>query len=241
MGHPYTRAGLATAAEFPYGTAAASISAMRCAVDCLLEMKGTAPMPDERLRSWDEIAALGWASPYPYVFEGIILEAGGDRDAATSCYKKATLNPAISGDDHNLRYILLLDAVQLQTLRSALTEAEDTIFAAYKPMPAAIPRSEYNFSASYLRDQCRAVLEAGGTDETGGPALPDYGMALQYYYAALSLDPFNGGNYAGLAALYLSMEEPTAAIRWINEGLVADPENKALNTMVEAMEGVLGQ
>ncbi len=241
MGHQYTQAGLAIAADYPYGTAAASISAMRHAVDCLLAMKGAAPAPDGRLNHWDEIAALGWASPYPYVFEGIVLEAEGDKDAAMSCYEKAALNPALSDDDHNLRYIILLNVNQLQALRCALTEVEDTIFAVYTPTTAAIPQNEHNYSAAYLREQCRAVIEAGGTDETGEPVDPDYGIALQYCHAALSIEPFNGDNYAGLAALYLSMEEPGAAIRWLNEGLFIDPENKILNTLFEAMEGVLGQ
>jgi len=240
MGHPYAEAGLAAAAEYPYGTAAASISAMRCAVDCLLEMKGAAPTPG-RLSDWDEIAALGWASPYPYVFEGIVLEAEGDEGAATSCYEKAALNPAISEGDRHLRYIVRLDAEQLQTLRSALTQVEDAIFAAYTPMPAAIPRSEHNFSAPYLRERCRAALEAGGAGEAGEPAEPDHGLALQYAHAALSLEPFNGDNYASLAALYLAMEEPGAALRWLNEGLFADPESESLNALHQAMEGVLGQ
>ncbi len=237
-GHEFAEAGLMIAADYPYGTAAASISAMRYGVDCLLEAKGEALPQDDRLSNWDEIAALGWASPYPYLFEGIVLEAVGDSDAALSCYTKAALNPALSQDDDNLRYILLLDVPKLEALRTALAEAEDNIFAVYTPMPAAIPRSEHNFSPLYLRDQCRVALEISDT-ETGEPA-PDYDMALQYTHGALALEPFNGDNYAVLAAVYLAMEQPSVAIHWLNEGLFIEPENEMLTTLATSIEEVMG-
>ena len=76
--------------------AVASICSMRYAVDCLLELGGT-PFPDDsRLRDWDEIAALSWATPYPYLFEGFVHDAKGERDAAVSCYKSAYNNANIS-------------------------------------------------------------------------------------------------------------------------------------------------
>jgi hypothetical protein len=109
-GNKYYEEGITPAAEYCYRIAAASINSMRYAVDCLLEIKGTAPSEDGRLRDWDAIAALSWTSHYPYVFEGIVLEAGGDKNAAMSCYEKAALNPLISEDDADLRCITLLNA-----------------------------------------------------------------------------------------------------------------------------------
>ena len=127
MGHEYANDGLTLVAGLPYGTAAASVSAMRYAVDCLLEIKGAPPAEDGRLSDWDEIAALGWASPYPYFFEGIVINAKEGIEAATPCYEKACRNPAMTEDDAYLIYIISLDADQLQRLRTALTEAEDEI------------------------------------------------------------------------------------------------------------------
>ncbi|MDD4457568.1 MAG: hypothetical protein PHC98_08305 [Syntrophotalea acetylenica] len=238
-GHEFADAGLTTAADYPYGTAAASISAMRYGVDCLLEAKGEAPTPDDRLRNWDEIAALGRASPYPYVFEGIVLEAAGESDAAMDCYTKAAFNPALTEDDYGLRAIQLLDVAQLKALRTAVAEAEDRIFAAYAPLPADIPRSEHNFSALYLRDQSRIAL--GATDAETGQPHPDYAMALQYAQGALALEPFNGDNYAVLAAVCLAMEQPSVAIGWLNEGLFIDPENEMLTTLATSIGEVMGQ
>ena len=249
MGHEFADDGLMIAAECPYGIAAASISSMRYAVDCLLELNGVAPPDDGRLYDWDEIAALGWVSPYPYIFEGVVLTAKDEKDAAVSCFEKAGLNPAISEDDHLLLFIINLDTGQLQTLRAALTEAESKIFAAYTPNPAAIPRSEYNFNVAYLLEQGAKALEtteAGETDDTEDTedtedaVGPDVALALQYYRAALSLEPFDGTIYASLAALCMDIGEAEAAIGWLNEGLYVDPENEVLNKLFEAMKEVLG-
>jgi len=230
MGNEYAETGLTTAAAFPYGTAAASICAMRYAVDCLLEMKGVTPLEDSRPRDWDYIASLGWASPHPYVFEGVVFTAKGEQDAAMSCYEKAAENVFISEEDHFLIYIINLNADQLQTLRSALTEVEDKIFDAYAPTPISIPRNENNWDAYYLREQGIKAL-----DEPE----PDAVLALLYYRAALSLEPFNGNNYAGLAALCIEIGEPAVGIGWLNEGLFIDPDNEVLNALLESMKGVL--
>ena len=230
MGNEYAEDGLTTAAAFPYGTAAASICSMRYALDCLLEMKGVAPPEDGRPRDWDYIASLGWASPHPYVFEGVVFAAKGEQDAAISCYEKAAVNVFISEDDHFLIYIINLNTDQLQTLRLALTEVEDKIFDAYAPIPISIPRSENNWDAYYLREQGIKAL-----DEPE----PDAMLALLYYRAALSLEPFNGNNYAGLAALCIEIGEPAVGIGWLNEGLFIDPDNEVLNALLESMKGVL--
>ena len=232
IGHEYANDGLTLVAGLPYGTAAASISAMRYAVDCLLEIKGAAPAEDGRLRDWDEIAALGWASPYPYIFESIVIGAKNGAEAAVPYYEKACYNPAVSEDDAYLIYMVVLDANQLQTLRTTLTEVEDEIFAVYEPMTAAIPRSEYNFSPAYLWEQGREALEQPEAD---------IAAALQYYRAALSLEPSIGDNYAVLAALYLELGDSETAIYWLNEGLFIDPENEALTTLYESMKEALGQ
>jgi tetratricopeptide (TPR) repeat protein len=93
-------------------------------------------------------------------------------------------------------------------------------------MPANIPRNENNFSSAYLREQGRATIET------------DYAAAKQYFYAAVSVDPFNGNNHASLALLCLEMDDVSAAIRWLNDGLFIDPDNEALKSLYETMKGV---
>jgi len=228
-GNTHAAKGIIPAAEYKYGIAASSISAMRYAAECLLEAKGTAPAEDGRLRDWDAIAALSWTLHYPYVFEGIVLEAGGDKSAAMSCYEKAALNPLISENDAYLRYITRLNAEQLTRLRDALTKIEDEIFAVYNPVPAYIPRNENNFNGSYLREQGNAALKT------------DYAAAKQYFYAAVSVEPFNGNNHACLALLCMEMDDVSAAIRWLNDGLFIDPDNETLKSLHESMKGGLEQ
>ena len=213
-----------------YGTAAASISAMRYAVDCLLEIRGAAPGDDGRPDDWDVIAALGWASPYPYLFEGIVLTAKGNSGAARSRFEKAALNPVLGEDDADLLVIIEMNIEQLQSLRSALTEVEDRIFEVYTGFFRTVPRGEFNFSAAYLRSEGRKVLEA---DESA------YYEALDYYFAALAADPFDVGTYLGIVMIYTSMEDMDGMRRWLNTGMLVDPENEKLNKVYDMMKGAL--
>jgi tetratricopeptide (TPR) repeat protein len=139
-----------------------------------------------------------------------------------------------------LRYIINLNVEQLQKLRSTLTETEDRFLAAYTPAPIAIPRDEHNFDPAYLRGLGETALEQMQTEDGGETDPADAAAAIPYYQAALSIEPFNGNDYAGLAALYLYMQEPEEAMRWLNEGLMIDPENEPLNKLLEAAKGVMG-
>ena len=233
-GVKYDGDGLTNVADYMYGTAAASASSMRYAVDCLLYMKGEgntlAGVVGDRLNDWDEIAALGYASPYPYLFEGIVEETDGKTDAASDCYQKAACNPDLLANSEYLKTLLLLDKPALKRLKAKLTALEDKIFAVYAPAGVSIPRNENNFDAAWLRAQGRDAL---------GNSPEDYEAALAYYLAALSVDPYDGDNYAGCAVLYMYMEDAQTAIRYLNAGLFVDPENDALNTVLKSLEGVV--
>jgi len=232
-GTEYDNDGLIEVANYLYGTAAADVSSIRYAVDCLLYMKGEgstlADVVGDRLGDWDKIAALGYASPYPYIFEGITDEADGKTDAANQCYEKAAGNPNMLENSEYLKTITLLDKPALEKLKTKLTALEDKIFAAYTPGDISIPRSENNFSDVWLRAQGRAVLDKNPND---------YQPALQYYLAALGVNPYDGDNYAGVAVLYMSVEDSQSAIRYLNDGLFIDPQNKSLNAVLKTLKGV---
>ena len=104
-----------------------------------------------------------------------------------------------------------------------------------------IPRGEFNWYPDYLREQALKALDVPEAAEDAGAGEQDVALALLYTHAAISLEPFNGDNYAGLAAMYLGLEETDTAIRWLNEGLFIDTENEALNALLESMKGVLEQ
>jgi len=235
-GAEYSKDGVAQVTDYLYGTAAAGTSAMRYAVDCLLYMKGEgstlADVVGDRLGDWDKIAALGYASPYPYIFEGITDEADGKTDAAKDCYTKAVANPNLPNNSELLKTLPTLDTAALKKLKTRLTTLEDKIFAAYTPVQQSIPRSEYNFSAAYLRSEGRKVLQ---TDKTA------YNDALDYYFAAVRIAPFDGDTYAGIVTLYAGLKDSGQMANWLEIGLLVAPENKTLNTYKATLQEVLNK
>jgi len=230
QGTEYESDGLPRVANYLYGTAAAGTSGLRFMVDNLLYQAGAASSLDDvvgdRLADWDAIAALGYASPYPYLFEGFIDEANGDTDAATTCYMNAVANPGLMEDSKYLKTIVLLDKSALSGLKDKLVALEDEINAAYVPLDVSIPRNIDNFDDSWLRTQ--ALTAAQGDDED---------TALAYYQVAIAVDPYDGDNYAGAAIVALHMHDGDAMIGYVNDGLLVDPDNAALKMVLQAAEG----
>ncbi|HBR02990.1 MAG TPA: hypothetical protein DD738_10295, partial [Ruminiclostridium sp.] len=85
MGDDYAENDMKLQAQHYYGMAGSSVSAMRLAVDHILDMKGenkylkdVADAEDTNVtakptyKDWESIAAISPASPYPYYFEGLI-------------------------------------------------------------------------------------------------------------------------------------------------------------------------
>ena len=227
-------AGLPQCANSMYAWAASSVCSMRYAVDCLLEMKGTPPPEeDEKLRDWNYIAALGWMSPFPYFFEGVVLEAKGDSAAAAECYRKAALNPNFMEGMEQYNTIKDLDENALNALKTALEELEDKIFEATDgPSFINIPRDENNFDVSYLRDKALECLEAEDEDLLG---------AFDYYKAALYANPFDGDNYANMAFTALFIDDGGLFLYYLNEGLLVDSDNVRLHYLQDIMKEVAGR
>ena len=216
-----------------YAVAAVNVNAMRYAVDCLLELKGISPEEDGRLRDWDTIAALGWISPFPYFFEGVVLDAKGDSSSAAECYRKAALNPNFTDDIENYKTIKDLDEKALKSLKTVLEEQEDKIYeATYGFSFVFIPRDENNFDIEYLRGKAIACLRAEEVDLFG---------ALDYYLAALQINPFDGDNYANLAIVSLFMEDSDMYSLYIDEGLAIDPDNVRLKFIQDPSEEANGR
>ena len=230
QGTEYETDGLPRVANYLYGTADAGTTAMRFMVDSLLVQAGdVTTLADEvgdRLADWDSIAALGYASPYPYLFEGFIDEANGDTDGASTCYMNAVANPGLMEDSKYLKTMLLLDKPTLTRIKTKLLTLEDEINATYSPPDASIPRNIDNFDDNWLRLQAKAAADAG--NET---------TALDYYQAAIAVNPYNGDNYAGAAVVALHMGDGDAMVGYVNDGLLIDPDNAALKTVLEATKG----
>lgn len=233
QGNEYTDLGLQLQADYAYSWAAASTSAMRYCVDCLLHLKGEGQSSEKlvasRLSEWDKIASMNYVSPYPWYFEGLVYNMQKNNDAAQVCYEMALLNPAFSAEhDEALSVLLTMSVKDLEAIRAKLSKLEDKIFTVYEPKQTTYPREELGFSDTYLRARARECLVANPDDYRG---------ALRHYEEALRVNPFEGDNFAGCALMHLYLNETDNAFFYVNEGLFVDPEHEGLNKMADILNG----
>jgi len=233
LGMDFNEVGGRYFADSAFALAAAYISSMRYAAECLLEVNGTNLAQDNKLRDWDEIAALCWASPYAWFFEGIVLEAQGNSSEAAECYRKAALNPGFTEDMEDWKAIKDFDTDMLRALLVELERWEDTIFeVTFGPRFIYIPRDENNFDVEFLNQKALESLDEDENDILG---------PLGYFLAALQINPLDGDSYANIAVMYMFMEDGVRVNETINSGLIADPDNERLKLLQETYKEALSQ
>ena len=233
MGDDYTENDMNLQAQHYYGIAASSVSAMRFAVDHILDMKGeskylkdVADADDTNVtakpayKDWESIAAISPASPYPYYFEGLIYHIQGNESKAKEAYQNALINPLFSENSAAFYYLSELDIDELSTIRDELAVIESDLYAIFTPRPYGLERHPMNFNDEYLRAKAKDVLEKEANE---------YTEALRYYTAALRVNPFEAKNYACCALISIFNNDIDAAITCVNEGLWVDENNKELN------------
>lgn len=236
MGDDYAENGMQLQADYYYGMAGSSISAMRLGVEHILDIKGESKyLQDEAdatdvkdadvtmkpvYKDWKSIAAISPASPYPYYFEGLILHIQGNEDKAKEAYQNALLNPLFSENSAAFYYLSELSIGELSKMRDELAGIESDLYASFTPKPYGLERHPMNYNDEYLRAKAKDVLEQEAND---------YTEALRYYSAALRVNPFEAKNYACCALISIFNNDLDAAITCINEGLWVDENNKELN------------
>ncbi len=233
MGDDYTENGMKLQAQHYYSIAGSSVSAMRLAVDHILDMKGESMYLDDVAdaedtnvtakpiyKDWESIAAISPASPYPYYFEGLIYHIQGNESKAKEAYKNALINPLFSENSAAFYYLNELSIDELSKMRDDLAVIESDIYAIFSPRPYGLERHPMNFNDEYLRAKAKDVLEKEPNE---------YTEALRYYTAALRVNPFDAKNYASCALISIFNNDVDAAIICVNEGLWVDENNKALN------------
>jgi hypothetical protein len=131
-----------------------------------------------------------------------------------------------------LKYLAVLDVTELKTLKTKLITLEDKIFEAYEPEKLYCPRTRLNFDDAYLRLCAKEALEA----------MPEnYRWALRYYEAALSVNPYEGDNFAGCALMWLYIGDLDKVFYYVNEGLYVDPEHKGLDELAAILNEQAGE
>jgi tetratricopeptide (TPR) repeat protein len=172
---------------------------------------------------------MGWDSPAAYFFEGLVSQSQGKTSEAEECWAKAAVNPVFTDGGGELKGITNIKGDALRRLRDEAIRVEDEIFKLYVPVYLSIPRHEKNYDPVYLAEQAAACLNKDEIDAAG---------ALAYYKAALSVNPFSGYNYAGVAVAYISIGDGDAVETYLKEGLIIDPESNTLKELISKIKGV---
>ncbi|MGI6778205.1 MAG: hypothetical protein ACOX7R_09410 [Acetivibrionales bacterium] len=233
MGDDYAENDMKLQAQHYYGMAGSSVSAMRLAVDHILDMKGESKYLNDvsdaedtnvtarpTYKDWESIAAISPASPYPYYFEGLIYHIQGNESKAKEAYQNALINPLFSENSAAFYYLSELGINELSTIRDELAVIESDLYAIFTPRPYSLERHPMNFNDEYLRAKAKDVLEKGPNE---------YTEALRYYTAALRVNPFDAKNYACCTLISIFNNDVDAAISCVNEGLWVDENNEELN------------
>jgi tetratricopeptide (TPR) repeat protein len=233
MGDDYAENDMKLQAQHYYGMAGSSVSAMRLAVDHILDMKGenkylkdVADAEDTNVtakptyKDWESIAAISPASPYPYYFEGLIYHIQGNESKAKEAYQNALINPLFSENSAAFYYLSELGIDELSKIRDELAVIESDLYEVFTPKPYGLERHPMNFNDEYLRAKAKDILEKEPNE---------YTEALRYYTAALRINPFEAKNYACCALISIFNNDVDAAITCVNEGLWVDESNKELN------------
>lgn len=225
MGDSYNDVGMTLQAQYLYGIAGSSISALRFAIDNIINMKGQEGLvdfQDNSYKDWESIAKISFASPYPYYFEGLINQIKGNEDYAEEAYKNAILNSNFPEDGISFYYLNDLSTEELSKLRQELYSIESSIYDVFTPEPYEIDRHPMNFNDEYLRAKAKEVLEREPNN---------YSEARKYYYAALRANPFEVKNFACCAIIAIFENDIDGAINYVNDGFWVDEDNEELNQL----------
>ena len=226
--------GLDFAAQSLYAFSGSSLSSLRYAVENILWLKGEGDSIEDitngsRYAGWDEIAAVSYASPYPYYFEGLLYHVQGIEDESTACYTAALMNPAYPEDGVDFYYLKNMEVADLYKLRDELRELENAVYALITQSPVMIERDKYSFYPEYLRAKGAEALENG--DNAG---------ALAYAKAAVTNDCFDPLNYKSAVICAIAAEDTEAAGKYLDAGLFIAPEDDGLKQLFTAFESLGG-
>ncbi len=233
-GTEYVNKGLDFQAQSMYAFSGASLSSMRYAVEYILWLKGEGESIEEvcegsRYIGWNEIAAICYASPYPYYFEGLLYQIQGENENAKPCYVAALMNPAYPEEGVDFYYLKNMEVADLYTLREELRELEKSVYELYTPRLVQIERDEYCFYPEYLRAKSAELLES--EDNAG---------AFAFAQAALLNDSFDELNYRNAVLCAIAAEDLWAAAEYLDAGLLLFPEDEGLKQLYTLFEELGG-
>lgn len=133
--------------------AGSSISAIRFAIENLLDMKGEEDLVDSidnPYTDWGSIGMISFVYPYPYYFEGLIYHIQGNESEAQELYKSAILNSSFPKDGISFYYLNDLNKEELLEMCHELYAMESEIYNVFIPEPYEVDRHPMNYNDEYL-------------------------------------------------------------------------------------------
>ncbi|GHT85903.1 hypothetical protein FACS18947_5230 [Bacteroidia bacterium] len=223
--------GMYLQANHAYSYVMANLFSLRLCASHLLAMAGESgsleELIGERQSSWNTIASLNYSAPYPWLFESAVEFMRGDTDKSSNLYDHALLNPRLKKEVADTLFFAVagLPVSELKTLKEELEKLEDQLNEAHPQEYSSYTRDPYVFDDAYLRAVAQDALNADNTD-----------AALAACRQAVLVNPFEGDNFLVCATIELYLfDDLEQAFYYVNEGLDADPEHKALNAFAEEL------
>ncbi len=210
-----------TAAYF-YGFALSSAGSMRLAAEKILWLKGEGNDFSEvcagsRYTDWDTLAAICYACPFPYYFEGLLHDIRGETEEDARLYSYASVMDNFPEKGLDFYYLRNLSVPELYALRDELRGLEEAVCAEYAPDFYGFERTVYNFSAEYMRACALDLLEREQYAEAVIPAR----YAVRFGHLDVS-------NWITAVTAAIGAEDFYRAASWLGEGLSYFPENETL-------------
>lgn len=213
-GAGYSELGLSYQSGYCYSSALSAAASLQRAVCELLGDASAAAYPD-----WEAASRISRAVPYPDFFQGLLFEFAGDEAGASECYRRAALYYEFPEALYAFRYLKDASAAELEAIKADCEKTIADIAAKYTSVPYALPLGELDFMAGYHQAAGDCFAEEG-----------NYSEALSFYDTALSVNPFETGNYVACATMALYAGDASAA-EYLSEGLTFDPSDAGLNLL----------
>lgn len=213
--------------EYYYSFAAASMGALRFAVEYILWLKGEGDTlasftADSAYVGWDTIAELNYSSPYPYYFEGLLLDVQGKYEERVEPYTIAANMPYFPQEGLDFCYLKEASVEELTALRDGLRVWESKLYEVYTPNLVGLERGKYFFDGRAIEEKLLECLSK-----------EDYDGAYAYARAELRGNPFEVEGWRGAAFCALMVEDFAGFGAYVDEGLALFPDDEGLSFLKE--------
>ena len=186
----------------------------------------------ERARTWDRIASKSIVSPWPWFFEAVTnLCLGLPQEDAAEPYTYAVINPNFPQMDLDFTFLETISRDGIKDLYYRL----DAKRAQYESnlgttVQTSLPRDWRNFSYTHLLQQGVKILQ---DDENRYPE------AAPWFVEAVKAFPFDAEILCAAACALIANSDIETAVSYINMGLLLDPNNSNLQTLVSDLKAEL--